>query len=55
MAIRKRNDFILSILSFAIGLFLFASESTVSGVMLFVGLPFLAWNPAPLFKASVFC
>lgn len=42
MAIRKRNDFILSILSFAIGLFLFASESTVSGVMLFVGLPFLA-------------
>ena len=33
MAIRKRNDFILSILSFAIGLFLFASESTVSGVI----------------------
>ena len=53
MAIRKRNDFILSILSFAIGLFLFASESTVSGVML-SDFPF--WrNPAPLFKASVFC
>ena len=42
MAIRKRNDFVLSILAFALGLYLFASESTVSGVMLFVGLPFLA-------------
>ena len=56
MAIRKRNDFILSILSFAIGLFLFASESTVSGVMLFVGLPFgilLMVFSIPLFLKSI--
>ena len=37
MSVGEIVDIVLSILSFSIGMFLFASESTVSGVMLFVG------------------
>lgn len=42
MTIRKLNDFILSLISIALGAYLVFVRSTVQGVMLFVGLPFLA-------------
>lgn len=42
MTIRKVNDFILSIFTFSLGAFLLFSEKVTHGVMLFVGLPFLA-------------
>lgn len=42
MTIRKRNDLILSIMCFMLGLYLLLSKNTVKGVMLFVDLPPLA-------------
>ncbi len=42
MTIKKVNDFILGLISIAVGLYLLLSQSVVEGIMLFKTIPFLA-------------